>query len=341
MSDNSSKSIINFILKKSKEIGLDYISFGSVERMEDYQKNELSNDKNLPTYYFPEAKSIISAGLSYNCGWNNISSNTKGFIAGYTTANFYKMLSQKLRILGTELKDYIAPNKSNKDFFRIFVNSKINDKLAAYISGLGCILKNSLISVNGNGPKFVIGELLVPIEIDYDNIRLNDCGNCTKCIMNCPTGALLPNGEINKEICIQHLSSQAEWPDKINNKDFIEYWGKRFFGCTDCIDICPKNKKNRVKFNNNESIGYIGTKFDPVKILEYTKSELQSKFSNNQLTASWIPTFVLARNALAAMYNLDKLDQIKKYLKNIGKYEWDNEEENILRKFCFFLINSK
>lgn len=341
MSNNIKKGLIDFILNRSKKIGIDFVGFGSVKRMDDYQKKELSNNKNLPSDLFPGCKSIISGAISYNCEWNNVSSTSKGFIARYTTANFYKMLSKKLKTLGAEIKQFVGSKMSNKDFFRVFVNSRLNDKLAAYISGMGGILKNSLISVYDKGPKFVIGGLLISEELDYDNIRINNCGNCTKCIVNCPTGALLPNGIINKEICIQHLSSQTEWPDKINNKDFIEYWGTRFFGCTDCIDICPKNKTNETACNDNDIIGYIGTTFDPIKITEYKKDELKRKFKNNQLTASWIPLVSLARNALTALFNMNRTDIIKKYLKDLDKFDWDNEEKKYLKDFCFFLINSK
>ena len=285
-----------------------------------------------PRKIFPGCKSIISAALSYNFEWNNFDSKSAGYIARYTTANFYRILSKKLKKLGVVIKNKIAPSVSNKDFFRVFVNSKINDKLAAYVCGLGYYSKNSLIDVSGIGTKVVLGELLLAEELPASKPRVISCGDCNICVEYCPTGALSNDGRVNKEICIQHLSSELEWPDKINGKNFLDYWGVRFFGCTDCIDSCPENNYVK-KINNDKLSGFIGTSFNPEKIILFNKNDYKNYFRSNQLGASWIPEAALARNALASLYNLQKKSIIKSYLENISIYGWDEEERKYLTDF--------
>ena len=115
-----SSKIVQFIQNESKRLGIDAISIGSVKKMEQLQDQYYFNNKYpKPTNYFPECETIISAALSYNYEWNMVPGKTIGYIARYTTANFYRILSSKLKKLGTAIREKIAFNSSNKDFFRV------------------------------------------------------------------------------------------------------------------------------------------------------------------------------------------------------------------------------
>ena len=340
---SDSSKIINFINDKSKELGIDIIGFGSIETFKKYVNKFFKDNKYFkPEELFPECKTVISTGLSYNYDWNNISNESIGYIARYTTANFYKILSSKLQKLGKAIKEYLGYNKSNKDFFRVFVNSKINDKLSAYISGLGYYAKNSLIIIKDKGCKYVLGELLLSIKLPSNKENDTNCNECKFCINACPTGALTGDGSLKKDLCIQHLSSQLNWPEFINKKSFLKIWGVRFFGCTYCIDICPYNKNNFKIYNKDqELIGFVGTSFDIMNVLKFSKGDYKEFFRNNQISAGWIPVSALARNCLAALYNLSREDLIEEYLEKIDTYNWDESEKDFLKKFCFFLLNNK
>ncbi len=64
-------------------------------------------------------------------------------------------------------------------------------------------------------------------------------------------------------------------------------------------------------------------------------------FKNNQISAGWIPTVTLARNMMASLYNLRRIDMIEEYIKKIDNYGWDESEKEYLKNFYFFLLNSK
>jgi epoxyqueuosine reductase len=339
--DNS--KIVNFIKNKSLELGIDIIGFGSIDEFEKLNKKFYKNSKySNPKDIFLKSKTIISAGLSYNYDWNNISNESIGYIAKYTSANFYKILSKKLKELGKSIKKYLDYNIPDKDFFRVYVNSKINDKLSAYICGLGYFAKNTLIFVKDKGCKYILGELLLPFEFIPSEKLNSNCGKCNLCIDACPTKALTDNGRLKRKLCIQHLSSEYDWPEKINNKSFIKIWGVRFFGCTNCIDICPFNKSShKIDYKEEELIGFIGTTFDVMNVLKFNKNDYKTFFKRNQLSANWIPTATLARNCLASLYNLDRKEIIEEYIKKLDNYDWNDLEKKFLKKFCFFLLNSK
>jgi epoxyqueuosine reductase len=335
--------IIDFIYNKSKEIGIDEISIGSIEKYEELHSKLYKNSKCFALKeFFPECQTIISAGFSYNYDWNNISRESIGYIARYTSANFYKILSKKLNELGKAIKEDLNFDIPDKNFYRVFVNSKINDKLSAYVSGLGYYSKNSLIFIKEKGCRYVLGELLLSVKIPSNEILTSNCGKCDFCVKACPTGALKENGILKKDLCIQHLSGKLDWPDVVNGKSFIKLFGARFFGCTNCIDVCPYNKDSFKIFNKDqELIGFIGTSFDVMNVLKFSKEDYKSFFKNNQLSANWIPEAALARNCLASLYNLGRFDIIEQYLNKIDNYNWEIFEKDFLKNFCFFLLKSK
>ncbi len=337
-----SSKIINFIKEKSKELDIDNIGIGSIERLNDFHNKYFKNSKySIPEDFFPECRTIISACFSYNFPWNKYSNETLGYIAKYTTANYYKILSGKLKKLGKAVKEYLKYDLPDKNFFRIFVNSKINDKLAAYISGLGYYSKNSLIFIKNKGNRFVLGELLLSIKLPSFDIINDSCGECNECIKACPTGAISEYGVLNKDLCIHHFSSQLNWKKIIGNKNFIKLWGNRFFGCTACIDICSFNKNNIKIDKNDRLIGFVNTTFDLKNLLRFDKDMYKAFFKNNQISAGWIPTVTLARNMMASLYNLRRIDMIEEYIKKIDNYGWDESEKEYLKNFYFFLLNSK
>lgn len=340
MSDiNKKEKSFNEIIDKSGELGIDEIKFTSPDEIGKSDIKEADKIKVL----FPECKTVISACLSYNLEWNKADSKTEGYIARYTSANFYKILSGKLKILANEIKNKYSPDSAGRDYFRVFVNSKINDKLSAAVSGLGAYSKNSCISINGKGQRFVLGEILLKenLEISKEkSVPALHCNSCSKCIDICPTGALEDVG-LNKELCIQHLSSELTWPEEIGGKKFIKLWGTRFFGCTDCLDICPMNDlytKNGI--GEDVMTGFIGTSFDTENILKFTKRDYKNYFRNNQLSSSWIPEAALARNALASLFNLKKLGLIEDYFSSLKNLGWNDEEIMFLKKFKKTFLNA-
>ena len=250
------------------------------------------------------------------------------------------MVSKKLEIIAKEIKKIVAPLLSNSDFYRVFVNSKINDKKIAIYSKVGYMAKNSIIFVNGGGIKTILGTLLLNYEFNNNHVSelKNHCGNCDLCVTNCPTNAITKDKMVVKNRCLQHLSSQIEIPNKIDDKRYTDLWKNRFFGCTSCVDICPHNSKN-IKVSNDELIGYIGLTFNCEKIINMKKEDYKQNFNDNQLTASWIPTVTLARNGLLNLYYNNKNRIIGEYFDNLDFYNWDDYEKDLLidfkRRFIF------
>lgn len=331
---NSDNHQIKQIIKnQANDFGIDEISFGAV-------KNDSITVGASAQFDPGRYKSVICAALSYNYETNRIPSSTPGYIARYTTSNFYKILSSKLKSLGKFIKSAYAPEKSNKEFFSVFVNSKLNDKAIARKYGLGHMARNSLVMLNGYGTSAVIGELFIDMELSQDaplKEKQTQCSDCNICVKSCPTGALSGHGIIKKEICLQHLTTSLELPVKINDKFFVDLWGSRFYGCTKCVDVCPENKIVK-QGSISEMTGFIGNTFNIERILDMKKDDYKKYFSHNQLSAGWVHSVCHIRNALISAFNQKNIPLIREYAAKINLFDWnDNEKDYILGFIKTFL----
>ena len=125
---------------------------------------------------------------------------------------------------------------------RAFVDSApVLERAWAKNAGLGWIGKHSLLISKKHGSYVFIGELIIDLELEYDNlIETDHCGTCTRCIDACPTKAIIAPHVIDARKCISYLTIEskedipAEFKDKLNS---------RIFGCDICQDVCPWNKK--------------------------------------------------------------------------------------------------
>ncbi|MCK5730795.1 MAG: tRNA epoxyqueuosine(34) reductase QueG [Draconibacterium sp.] len=134
---------------------------------------------------------------------------------------------------------------------RPFVDSApILERAWAKKAGLGWIGKNSnLISVE-HGSFFFIGELILDIELPFDDIKLvhDHCGNCTRCIDACPTKAIVASRIVDAKKCIsyQTIELRGDLDESLKGK-----FENRVFGCDICQDVCPWNLKSKPHNESN------------------------------------------------------------------------------------------
>lgn len=109
-------------------------------------------------------------------------------------------------------------------------------------AGLGFIGRNRQLIIPGKGSYFFLGVLAIDKEIgSCANPSVDDvfsCGDCKRCFMACPTGALTRDG-INCHRCLSYLTIEhrGEIPDEMAKK-----MGTRIYGCDTCQQVCPHNR---------------------------------------------------------------------------------------------------
>ena len=67
-----------------------------------------------------------------------------------------------------------------------------------------------------------------------------NCGNCTQCIDDCPTGAIVAPYVIDNSKCISYLTIELKGSIPVHLRTLMGDW---IFGCDICQDVCPVNRK--------------------------------------------------------------------------------------------------
>jgi epoxyqueuosine reductase len=111
---------------------------------------------------------------------------------------------------------------------RICVDSApILERSFACASGIGFIGRNNVLIIPGHGSYLYLAEILTTAALTFSPVDPMDtqCGECTRCLDACPTGAL--------EKPFEHAGPLTAGTGK--------KMGDCFFGCDRCQEVCPFN----------------------------------------------------------------------------------------------------
>lgn len=182
------------------------------------------------------AKSVISLMISYYpTGEGNYSSPLK--VSKYAWgSDYHYVIKEKLRLLTNRLEA-----EAGSINYRIFVDSApVLDRAWAVNAGIGWIGKNTMLISRRNGSYFFLAEIITDLELEYDNpFGGNYCGDCTRCIDACPTGAITGPRQLDASRCISYLTIELKESIPEEFKSRTENW---IFGCDICQDVCPWNR---------------------------------------------------------------------------------------------------
>jgi len=222
-----------------------------------YMENHF--DKRLdPTKLVEGSKSVISLLFNYYPEEKQKDDTYK--VSKYAYGEDYHfVIKHKLK----DIVHFINDNIGEIDA-RVFVDSApVLDRAWANKSGLGWIGKNGMLINKKQGSFFFLAEIILDLELTYDNPITDHCGTCTACVDACPTEALLPNKVVDGSKCISYFT--IELKDEILPKEVKGKFNDWMFGCDICQDVCPWNRfsltHNEPRFKPNE------------KLLNFSKSE--------------------------------------------------------------------
>ena len=221
-----------------------------------YMENHF--DKRLnPTLLVDDAKSVISLLLNYYP--SDFQNQDSYKISKYAYGQDYhfvikEKLKELLHCIQTEIGEVSG---------RAFVDSApVLDKAWAAKSGLGWIGKNSNLLTQKVGSFYFIAELIVDLELEYDNATTDHCGTCTACIDACPTEAIVAPYVVDGSKCISYFTIELKENIPLEMKGKMDDW---VFGCDVCQDVCPWNKFSKA---HNEPL------FSPNKeVLAFSKKD--------------------------------------------------------------------
>ena len=182
------------------------------------------------------ARSVVSVILNYYPAEKQKAEDAPVISKYAYGTDYHFVIKDKLKSLLRFIQEEIAPCSG-----RPFVDSApVLDRAWARRAGLGWIGKNSHLISPKHGSFFFIGELIIDLELAYDQPADTDfCGSCTRCIDACPTKAIVAPHTIDARKCISYLTieNREEIPETFKGqlKD-------RMYGCDICQDVCPWNR---------------------------------------------------------------------------------------------------
>lgn len=125
---------------------------------------------------------------------------------------------------------------------RAFTDSApVAERYWANQAGIGWIGRNRQLIVPGKGSKFLLGELLIDLDLVYDRPLKNRCGNCKRCLEACPTQALDQTDGLNANRCLSYLTIEKKGSFDTTECTLLKK-SNRLFGCDICQDACPWNR---------------------------------------------------------------------------------------------------
>ena len=199
-----------------------------------YMENNF--DKRLdPTLLVEGSKSVIS--LTYNYYPKKVLKSDSTFkISKYAYGkDYHHVLKNKLKQLLNVMKDKFGSFEG-----RVFVDSApILERAWAKKSGLGWIGKNTNLINKQSGSFFFLAEIIVDLELNYDNTITDHCGSCTACIDACPTNAIYEPYKLDASRCISYYTIELKESFSSNLSSDFKDW---IFGCDICQDVCPWNR---------------------------------------------------------------------------------------------------
>jgi len=137
---------------------------------------------------------------------------------------------------------------------------QLSQKRMAQLAGLGYMGKNSLIINPEYGPWIRLQSILTDAPLEPSEECTKDlCGDCTRCIDSCPTGALTPY-KIDPEKCLIGITEAEmaklieedlpfttfrDTPDEIFREHNPRFTKNSLLMCTTCQKACPYGSEKR------------------------------------------------------------------------------------------------
>lgn len=224
--------------ERDEAAALDRVRQGLMDGLAWYTEERVRK-ANRPRELLDGAKSVVSLAMSYNYGEAEPrGEGPHGKIARYAWGDdYHDVMKRRLR----EFVDGLPGIAGREVKTRIFVDDgPMNDRAAAERAGVGWFGKNTNILTPSHGSWVLLGQVVTDLDLAADDPLKKNCGECVRCIDDCPTGAIVAPYVIDNRKCISYLTIELRGPIPRDLRPLVGDW---VFGCDICQDVCPVNWK--------------------------------------------------------------------------------------------------
>ena len=258
----------------------------------------------VPGNLLEGARSIIALGMSYlvEDSAEIAKGNIGGKVARYAWGkDYHKVIKQRMRELVALLEERLEHTVKA----RFYVDDgPMLDRSVAERAGIGWFGKNTNILTTSHGSWLFLGQIITDLVLEPDKQLKKSCGECTRCMPACPTGAIVAPYVLDNSKCISYLTIENRGPIPIEMRKQMLDW---VFGCDICQEVCPVNRKVNYSREPNFKRGGFKT-VDLIGLLYMTEDEFRDKFKGSALKRA--KRVGLQRNACVALGNIKDLESV-------------------------------
>jgi len=290
----------------------DWLDAGYQGSMEWMGSNRSLERRADPRAILPECRAILVLGTPYPAPRGNVGG---GNIASYAlNKDYHDVLGKRLQALVDAIEEWVGKKVPNRWYTD---TGPVLEKELAMRAGLGWIGKNTTLINKKYGSYLFLAEILLGVDLIPDKpITENYCGDCTRCLVTCPTRALREPYTLDANRCISYLTIEHREEIPVELRPRMGDW---IFGCDICQIICPWNKPGQEapdileEFQPRDEL--LGV--DPVRELGLTQKEFSARFSGSPIKRTKRRGYL--RNVAIALGNRgeeDALPALEKALKD-------------------------
>ncbi len=230
-----------------------------------------------PVEVVPGCQSVLCLTYEYGGGGDAKCLGISRYARG---VDYHRTMEEKLADLCCLMEEYDGEQRFYVD------TGPVLEREFAALAGIGWRGRSGLIVREKGGSRFFLGTILTTLQLPYSSSARNRCGNCSRCVTACPTGALDDDGMLDARLCISYWT--------IENKEGIPeemrpLIGARIYGCDACQDACP--------WNGRGAPGRADSQFLPTRRL---------------LGMTWRDLLGLSEDEFADMFRLSSIRRIKR-----------------------------
>jgi epoxyqueuosine reductase len=189
----------------------------------------------------PTAKSIVCLATVYHV--SDAESAAAG-VGGRVKISRYAWGDDYHEVLRSRLRPFVRwMSQSAGPGFEAFScvdSGPVQERVFAEQAGLGWIGKNTCLINPVLGSWLFLAEVVTNADLEPDAPVADHCGNCTRCLEACPTGAFVEPYQLDATRCLSYLTIESRGGVDPAMRDAI---GAQVYGCDICQDVCPWNRR--------------------------------------------------------------------------------------------------
>jgi len=203
-----------------------------------------AHHRRSPQALWPEARSVVSLGMSYALAGDPLALADHGDVARISAyaqgADYHDVLKKALKALARWLVAEAGKRGLGERQVKVFVDTApVPEKPLGEAAGLGWQGKHTNLVSREHGSWLFLGAIYADLPLPPDTPGADRCGSCRACQSACPTEAFPAPYRLDARRCISYLTIEHAGPIP---HEFRKALGNRIYGCDDCLAVCPWNK---------------------------------------------------------------------------------------------------